>query len=274
MKKSAIFANFKSLKGLEYETVAKLFFSAIFALSKFAHEHLHLVGLPARKFRCLKISLKKLVLRQSQYILKLLQSCKNSHISAGPAKQRSCAAQTYSNDLDDDAMRLCSINEKYSATSKEAEYIPLFALIFCLFSTNVFAEKKIEEKNYFASLRAAETNVRAGPGQNYPIKFTFKTKNIPVRVINEYDNWDEIEDYEGQTGWVSQNLLTKKRMLMLRTTNSFVDMHSKDNEKSRILYHLENNVIGEYLKCMENWCAIKIHDKKGWVEKSALWGAE
>ncbi|MBM5782914.1 MAG: hypothetical protein FJ368_05800 [Pelagibacterales bacterium] len=147
-----------------------------------------------------------------------------------------------------------------------------FLIAFFSLLNSSFAQQKIVPTNYFASFRANETNVRSGPGPNYPIKFTFKIKAIPVRVINEYDNWSEIEDYEGQTGWVSQSLITKKRTLMVRTSKSFVNMHSKNNEKSRILYRLENNVIGDYIKCLEEWCAIKVNNKKGWVQKSDLHG--
>jgi SH3-like domain-containing protein len=127
-------------------------------------------------------------------------------------------------------------------------------LLAITLSSSAQAAKQIQEVNYFASLRANETNVRSGPGQNYPIKFTFKLRGIPVRVISEYDNWNEIEDYEGQSGWVTQSLLTKKRTLMVRTSKSFVNMHGKPNEKSRIIYRLENNVIGDYLKCEDDWC--------------------
>ncbi len=151
----------------------------------------------------------------------------------------------------------------------------LLTILFLCLSFSAFADlREVEEKNYFSSLRSAETNVRAGPGQNYPIKFTFKAKAVPVRVINEYDNWCEIEDYEGQSGWVSQNLLTKKRMLLVRTSKAFIDMYSKNNEKSRVIFHLENNVTGEYLKCVDNWCAIKVNDKKGWVKNGEVFGDE
>jgi SH3-like domain-containing protein len=150
--------------------------------------------------------------------------------------------------------------------------VTILALFF--YTLPAYASRAISEVNYFASLRSNETNVRSGPGQNYPIKFTFKLRSLPVRVISEYDNWNEIEDYEGQTGWVTQSLLTKKRTLMVRTTKSFVNMHSKDNEKSRIIYRLENNVIGDYLKCLEDWCGIKINGKKGWVLKVDLFGTD
>lgn len=143
-----------------------------------------------------------------------------------------------------------------------------------LYSQSFAAPRQINEVNYFASLRAAETNVRSGPGQNYPIKFTFKARSIPVRVISEYDNWNEIEDFEGHSGWVTQALITKKRTLMTKISKSFTNMHSKPSEKSRIVFRLENHVIGEYLKCEENWCAMKIEGKKGWVKKEDLFGGD
>jgi len=135
------------------------------------------------------------------------------------------------------------------------------------------APKQIEEVNYLASLRAAETNVRSGPGQNYPVKFTFKMRSIPVRVVSEYDNWNEIEDFEGQSGWVTQSLLTKKRTLLVRITKGFTKMHAKPSEKSRTILQLENNVVGDFLKCEGAWCAMKVEGKKGWVKKSDLFGA-
>ena len=99
--------------------------------------------------------------------------------------------------------------------------------VFFLNQNAFAAPKQIQEVNYFSSLRAAETNVRSGPGQNYPIKFTFKLRGLPVRVISEYDNWNEIEDFEGQSGWVTQSLLTKKRTLLVRIKKGFTTMHSK-----------------------------------------------
>ncbi len=152
----------------------------------------------------------------------------------------------------------------------------LIFTLFLLFAFEVksFAAEKIIEKNYFASLRSSETNIRSGPGQNYPIKFTFKIKAIPVKVISEYDNWNEVRDYQGQTGWVSQNLLTKKRTLMLRISEPAVNMYNKSSVKSKIIFKLENNVIGDYGGCAANWCEIKINGKKGWVEKANLWGVD
>jgi SH3-like domain-containing protein len=148
-------------------------------------------------------------------------------------------------------------------------------LIFSLsFLTTVFAMPTIQEVKYFASLRSNETNVRSGPGHHYPIKFTFQNKNIPVLVVSEYDNWLEIQDYENEKGWVSQSLVTKKKHLMVVNVNQNIAMHKKNNINSKILFFLENFVIGEYKKCQETMCLISIDNKEGWVKKENLYGSD
>ena len=146
------------------------------------------------------------------------------------------------------------------------------SLIFILLPYSSYAKRIMKDVNYYASLRSNKTNVRTGPGRDYPVKFTFKARGIPLRVISEYDNWSEIRDYEGQSGWIIKTLLTKRRTLMVRTTQDYVSMYSKNNTKSKVILHLENNVIGSYIKCLDEWCKIKIDNQRGWVEKSNLYG--
>lgn len=147
-----------------------------------------------------------------------------------------------------------------------------FSKIFSL--ENSYAARQINEVNYFASLRSNETNIRSGPGSNYPVKFTFRLKGLPVLVISEYDNWNEIEDYEGQKGWVSQSLISKKRSLLVQTKKKFISLYSRNDEKSRTIFYLENFVIGEYLGCIEDWCNIKVENKKGWVKRNEVFGSD
>ena len=156
---------------------------------------------------------------------------------------------------------------------KKSSFLTFFVTLY-IFSQDILATQQIQEVNYFASLRSNETNIRSGPGANYPIKFTFKLRNLPVKIVSEYDNWCEIEDYEGSRGWVAQNLITKKRHLMTFSKKNIIDIHTKKNETSKVIFHLENYVIGEYLKCEETWCAMKINDEKGWVLSSDLYGVD
>ena len=156
---------------------------------------------------------------------------------------------------------------------RKSSFLTFFITLY-IFSQDILATQQIQEVNYFASLRSNETNIRSGPGANYPIKFTFKLRNLPVKIVSEYDNWCEIEEYEGSRGWVAQNLITKKRHLMTFIKKNIIDINTKKNETSKVIFHLENYVIGEYLKCEESWCALKINDEKGWVLSSDLYGVD
>ncbi len=157
-----------------------------------------------------------------------------------------------------------------------AKYYLAIIFGFFLYITNLWAttpDKPIET-SYFASLRANKTNVRSGPGNQYPVKFTFKLRGLPIKVVSEYDNWSEIQDYLGDTGWINQNLITKKREVIIKTKQNLVNLYEKSNQESKIILKLENNVVGSLVKCQLSWCNIKIASKNGWVLRDKIWGVD
>ena len=97
-------------------------------------------------------------------------------------------------------------------------------------------------------------------------------KNIPIRITGRYDNWNEIEDFEGEKGWISQNLLSRKRTAMIKTKQSVINIYLTATTKSRIVMQAENKVISKLIGCKKSWCKIEIEGKKGWVEQKYIWG--
>jgi SH3-like domain-containing protein len=67
----------------------------------------------------------------------------------------------------------------------------------------------------FASLRSDEVNLRVGPGENYPIEWVFKRKDMPVEIIEEFQNWRKIQDWQGTNGWVLDRMVTGKRAVIV-----------------------------------------------------------
>src|SRR5258708_20816133 len=67
----------------------------------------------------------------------------------------------------------------------------------------------------FASLRADEVNVRAGPGARYPIEWVFKRKGMPVEIVAEYENYRKIKDWQGAGGWAHHSLLPGQRTFII-----------------------------------------------------------
>jgi len=53
-----------------------------------------------------------------------------------------------------------------------------------------------EENNYYLILKNNKVNVRYGPGFDYPIKFVYNKKNLPVKVIDKKENFRRIIDFK------------------------------------------------------------------------------
>ena len=67
----------------------------------------------------------------------------------------------------------------------------------------------------FVSLKASEVNSRVGPGAEYQIAWVFKRAGLPVEVLAEFENWRQVRDSDGVTGWVAAPLLSARRTAMV-----------------------------------------------------------
>jgi SH3-like domain-containing protein len=130
----------------------------------------------------------------------------------------------------------------------------------------------------FVSLKADEVNARTGPNAKYPIRWVYIKKNEPVEIIAEFEQWRKIKDFQGDEGWVHQNLISGKRYVVIKANQNVNGLKSFDDKK--IVFIAAPKVRAQLLKCRTQWCEIKVTEKLGeklknysaWVEKSKLWG--
>ena len=85
-------------------------------------------------------------------------------------------------------------------------------LIILIFITN---NGLTNEKNYYLSLKNNKVNVRYGPGFNYPIKYIYKKKFLPVQVIDKKENFRRIVDFKKNSGWIHISQLKKTNSLIV-----------------------------------------------------------
>ncbi|MEM7169205.1 MAG: SH3 domain-containing protein [Pseudomonadota bacterium] len=123
----------------------------------------------------------------------------------------------------------------------------------------------------FVSFRASEVNLRTGPGSRYPIDWVYKRRGLPVEIIDEFETWRHIKDWQGSLGWVHQSMLQGKRTLMITGNQQLLRL--SPTEDSPGLAMLEPGVIGKLLECTEGWCRIKIRGHKGWLQNGEFFGA-
>lgn len=143
----------------------------------------------------------------------------------------------------------------------------LILLSFNLFSTSLFAAKKDQ---IYGSLKFSKINSRGGPGLDFPVVYSYILENMPVRIIGEYDKWFKIMDKDGDIGWVSEHLISKKRTVIVINNEEL--LYSSSSKESYPTHKIEKNVVAKLIKCKKNRCKIKVGDVKGWINKTSIWG--
>ena len=125
----------------------------------------------------------------------------------------------------------------------------------------------------FVSLKSNDANIRVGPSMNYPIVIKYIKKNYPLKVLEEYEDWRKVEDFQKNFGWIHKSLISGTRTGIVL---------SNDNKTIKLLNTLKGDFIGEIgkgnivflKKCKINWCLVSLGNYKGWVDKKYIWGVK
>ena len=142
--------------------------------------------------------------------------------------------------------------------------------LIILFFLLVNPSKVISEKNnYFLSLKQDKVYVRYGPGKNYPIKYVYKKKFLPIKVIDKKDNFRRIIDHKKNSGWIHRIMLRKLNSLIMLEEKIIFKKNSKFSEP---LAKLEKGRLVIIKKCKLNWCKIETGNYSGWIETKNVWG--
>ncbi|MEP3276474.1 MAG: SH3 domain-containing protein [Stappiaceae bacterium] len=126
----------------------------------------------------------------------------------------------------------------------------------------------------FVSLKSDRVNVRIGPSRDYEIAWTFVRSGLPVEIIQEFDNWRRIRDWEGSEGWVFHSLLSGRRTALVKPweESGNVPIRVTPNSNAPIIAEVEPNVLASVSECEVGWCKLSGSDWSGWIDQSRLFG--
>lgn len=138
----------------------------------------------------------------------------------------------------------------------------------------------------FASLRASEVNMRAGPGDRYPILWLYRRRDLPVKIEREFDVWRLVEDADGVRGWMHQATLTGARSFLVTATGvvSIGDgeadrghgtvLRDDPRPEAGVVAVLRPGVVGRLRDCpaASDWCRVTTNGYGGWLRRSAIFG--
>ena len=122
----------------------------------------------------------------------------------------------------------------------------------------------------FASLKSDEVNLRAGPGEDRPKLWVYQRSGMPVEIIDQFDTWRRVRDYQGVVGWVSASLLSGKRTAIVTATRR--TLRSKPDPTARAVAELDPGVIGRLMECAGDWCRLNVKGYEGWLKRDEFWG--
>jgi len=152
---------------------------------------------------------------------------------------------------------------------KKFENFYIFIIIFILFFNTTHKSYAIEKLS-FLSLKNNKVNVRIGPSKEYPIKFTYKKKYLPVEVLDKSETWRKVKDIENNSGWIHISQLSKKKTAINISYNSLI--YKKPTIYSKPIVKLEIGRLVIIKKCKSKWCKVSSGNYKGWILKDYLWG--
>ena len=145
-------------------------------------------------------------------------------------------------------------------------FIISFILVIITFN-GVDASKK----NKYLTTRYNEVNVRNGPGLNNLILFKILKKGYPLLIIEKFENWYRVVDFNNNKGWISKTQLSNDSYVIIVKSEKVLKF---PNHNSKILAIAKINFILELEKCRKKWCKVKSDKVKGWVPKKSLWGVD
>ena len=142
--------------------------------------------------------------------------------------------------------------------------IVFFILIF--FCNIVFGNE-----NYYLMLKNSKVNVRMGPGLDYPVKFIYKKKYLPVKIIDKKENFRKVIDHKKNSGWIHISQLKKVNSVIVLSNRI---LFKKPTFNSKPIANIESGKLFVLEKCKKNWCEVSSQNYSGWINIDNVWGKD
>ena len=123
----------------------------------------------------------------------------------------------------------------------------------------------------YSSIKNAPANGRAGPSQDYPVRWQYQMKGLPVVVIRETADWRKIRDPQGDEVWIHRALLTGDPTVITMYEGQI--FRSRD-DGAEIVARFPSGLVMKLERCDGAWCEVSTGDFRGWALRRQLWGVE
>lgn len=146
-----------------------------------------------------------------------------------------------------------------------------FAILLGLFSLTAATAQPPRATPYWASIASGEAMMRRGPGRNYPAEWLYVRRDLPIRVVEVYQEWRKIEDPDGTQGWMLVSLLSDTRTAIVRGSEPR-PLHERADAASPVRFRAQPGVVGRISRCGGGWCRLAVGSRAGFIRADQIWG--
>ena len=136
-----------------------------------------------------------------------------------------------------------------------------FFTLFC--ATFTFAAGQ------YVSVKKDGVNMRSGPNTNDEILWEV-FKGFPLKVLEEKKKWANVEDFEGDKGWIYAPLLTSTKTVIVKVDTANLRVGPGKNYEMRAT--VKYGVVFTPGRIEGDWVQVNHADgTSGWIYKKLLW---
>lgn len=137
-----------------------------------------------------------------------------------------------------------------------------FFLIFIFTTAPCFAER--------VSVSVKSANVRVGHGLKHEIAWENLDRYYPLLVLDRFDSWYYVKDYENDVGWISKTVVNKVESVITKSNNC--NVRSGPGTGHKVAFVVDNGVPFKVIGRKGNWIRIQHSDgDRGWIHKKLVW---
>jgi len=144
-------------------------------------------------------------------------------------------------------------------------------LFICFIFSSILLAIHLNAEEKFLSLKKNKVNVRYGPSFDFEIKYIYKKINLPLKQIDEKENWRRIIDLKNNSGWIHSSQLNEKSNSIIILKDKILFNNSSNFSKP--VLRLQKGRLLILKKCEKNWCNVKTDNYSGWIKTKNIWGS-
>jgi SH3-like domain-containing protein len=122
----------------------------------------------------------------------------------------------------------------------------------------------------YVSQRADKAYLREGPSFAHRVLWIYRHRGTPFAVTASYDVWRRVRTADGTEGWMSANMLSDRRTVVV-IGNGRVQIHTKP-DGGKLAGLADSGAVANLRACQPRLCEITAPGIDGWIDKARIWG--